>query len=73
MLRTTVASLISAFVLSSSINVSGADDPIAIFNGKDLAGWRYGKEDLAGKTRTADGRFAVQDGVIVAEDGEGTT
>lgn len=36
-----------------------------IFNGKDLTGWRAGGTDLAGKTATADGRFAVKDGVLV--------
>lgn len=37
----------------------------SIFNGKDLTGWRLGKTDLAGKTASDDGRFAVKDGVIV--------
>jgi hypothetical protein len=36
-----------------------------IFNGKDLTGWRAGQTDLAGKTATDDGRFAVKDGVLV--------
>ncbi|MFO0908036.1 MAG: DUF1080 domain-containing protein [Isosphaeraceae bacterium] len=41
---------------------------VRLFNGKDLTGWRVRqtKEDLAGKTTTADGRFAVRDGAIVA-------
>jgi hypothetical protein len=38
---------------------------VAIFNGKDLTGWRVGQADLAGKTASDDGRFAVKDGVIV--------
>jgi len=48
-----------------------ADEPAAgdgfrsLFNGKDLTGWRLGKESLDGKTATADGRFAVKDGVLV--------
>ena len=37
-----------------------------LFNGKDLSGWRYGKDALDGKTETADQRFKVLDGVIVA-------
>jgi hypothetical protein len=37
-----------------------------LFNGKDLTGWRYKKDPLDGKTDTADGRFEVKDGVIVA-------
>jgi hypothetical protein len=38
----------------------------ALFNGKDLSGWKYYKEtDLTGKTETGDKRFEVKDGVIV--------
>lgn len=36
-----------------------------LFNGQDLTGWRLGKESLDGKATTADGRFAVKDGVLV--------
>jgi hypothetical protein len=44
-----------------------ADEPgfRPLFNGRDLTGWRRGGEDLAGKTATDDGRFAVKDGVLV--------
>lgn len=43
-----------------------------LFNGKDLTGWKYGKEtDLTGKTETADKRFRVADGIIIAEEGKG--
>jgi hypothetical protein len=41
-----------------------------LFNGKDLTGWRLGKEVLDGKTETANKRFMVVDGVIVV-DGKG--
>jgi len=39
----------------------------SLFNGKDLTGWFYrgSKEDLEGKTQTADGRIKVENGVIV--------
>jgi hypothetical protein len=40
----------------------------SLFNGKDLTGWMYKptpKDDLTGKTETADGRIEVKDGVIV--------
>jgi hypothetical protein len=42
----------------------------SLFNGKDLTGWRIkgSKEDLAGKTEAADGRFQVVDGVIVVNE-----
>ena len=42
---------------------------VALFNGKDLSGWRYGKKGrtaLEGKTETPDRRFKVKDGAIVA-------
>jgi Domain of Unknown Function (DUF1080) len=49
------------------LGVVRANDPTFkdIFNGKDLTGWRLGKEDLTGKSATADGRFAAKDGVLV--------
>jgi hypothetical protein len=45
----------------------------SLFNGKDLTGWRYGKDDLAGKTATPDKRIEARDGVIVVNVGKGTT
>jgi hypothetical protein len=53
-------------------NVRAADDFkveegfTSLFNGKDLTGWRVGKEDLDGKTENANKRFQVVEGVIVA-------
>ncbi len=44
---------------------------VSLFNGKDLTGWRYYKENLEGKTSSADGRFTVVDGIIVANEGKG--
>jgi hypothetical protein len=41
-----------------------------LFNGKDLTGWRAGKDKLDGKTETANKRFQVLDGAIVI-DGKG--
>lgn len=40
---------------------------ISLFNGKDLTGWRYkgSKENLEGKTETADARVAVENGILV--------
>jgi 3-keto-disaccharide hydrolase len=45
----------------------------SLFNGKDLTGWVYkgSKEELTGKTETADKRFTVEKGVIVAQEGKG--
>ena len=55
--------LCSTFLLSAA----HAEEPgfTPLFNGKDLTGWRLGYTDLAGKTATDDGRFAVNDGVLV--------
>jgi Domain of Unknown Function (DUF1080) len=60
----------SAFALLVStclLSAAGADEPgfRLLFNGKDLTGWRVGKAELAGKTASEDGRFAVKDGVLV--------
>ena len=44
---------------------------VALFNGKDLTGWTYYKAKLDSKTETADKRFEVVDGVIVANEGKG--
>jgi hypothetical protein len=45
----------------------------SLFNGKDLSGWQYkgSKESLDGKTETADKRFTVEGGAIVANVGKG--
>lgn len=58
-----LALLVSTFLLSTA----RADEPgfKSLFNGKDLTGWRLGNAELAGKTATDDGRFAVKDGVLV--------
>jgi Domain of Unknown Function (DUF1080) len=58
------------FALLGSIfllTAARADEPgfKAVFNGRDLTGWRLGKTDLAGKTASDDGRFAVKDGALV--------
>jgi hypothetical protein len=42
----------------------------SLFNGKDLTGWRMGKDVLDGKTETPNKRFSVVDGAIVI-DGKG--
>jgi hypothetical protein len=49
---------------------------VSLFNGKHLSGWEYGavppvkkpppREKLEGKTRTSDGVFLVEDGLLVA-------
>jgi acetyl esterase/lipase len=60
----TVAVLLVSSLL---LPAARADEPgfKPLFNGKDLSGWRLGYADLAGKTATDDGRFAVKDGILV--------
>jgi len=71
------AALIGSMLLSSGPSNAGDDFKVeegyvSLFNGKDLAGWKYGKEtDLTGKTETADKRFRVEGGLIIAEEGKG--
>ncbi|MFO0864740.1 MAG: DUF1080 domain-containing protein [Gemmataceae bacterium] len=64
---------LAALMVLFAVNFAYADDDgwKVLFNGKDLSGWRYGKEDLTGKTETADKRFVVRDGVTIAEPGNG--
>ena len=42
-----------------------------LFGGKDLSGWRQGKDVLDGKTETASKKWHVTDGVIVIDGGGG--
>ncbi len=64
----TVESIVIALVVSTFLfSTARADEPgfQSLFNGKDLTGWRLGYADLAGKTASDDGRFAVKDDVLV--------
>jgi Domain of Unknown Function (DUF1080) len=58
---------LALLVATAFITAASADEPgfRPIFNGKDLTGWRVGKAELAGKTATDDGRFAVREGALV--------
>lgn len=62
--RSSLLALLGSVLLLAAAR---ADEPgfRPLFNGKDLTGWRLGKADLAGKTATEDGRFAVKDGILV--------
>ena len=66
--RRTAESIVFALLFSTFLlSAARADEPgfEPIFNGKDLTGWRLGNTELAGKTASDDGRFAVKDGVLV--------
>src|ERR1700730_17371399 len=68
------ATLLGGLVVPGNAGDDGQVEPgyRSLFNGKDLTGWKYYKEiDLTGKTETADKRFRVVEGVIVAEEGKG--
>jgi Domain of Unknown Function (DUF1080) len=56
-----------ALLAFTFLAVARADEPgfASIFNGKDLTGWRVGRDELAGKTASGDARFAVKDGMLV--------
>lgn len=41
---------------------------VSLFNGKDLTGWRFGKENLDGKTESTNKRFQVVGGAIAARE-----
>jgi hypothetical protein len=59
-------------VSTSLLTVARADEPgfEPIFNGRDLTGWRQGETDLAGRTASDDGRFVVEDGILVISGSE---
>ena len=66
--RRTAESIVFALLFSTFLlSAARADEPgfKSIFNGKDLTGWRLGNAELAGKTASDDGRFAVKDGILV--------
>ncbi|HKI18963.1 MAG TPA: family 16 glycoside hydrolase [Isosphaeraceae bacterium] len=66
--RRTAQSIVFALLFSTFLlSTARADEPgfKSMFNGKDLTGWRLGNAELAGKTASDDGRFAVKDGVLV--------
>lgn len=44
---------------------------VSLFNGKDLTGWKSGKDKLDGKTATANKKWHVTDGAIVIDGGGG--
>ncbi len=82
MQRVCVRVTLGLLAVALFIDTTPADDfkpeagYVSLFNGKDLSGWQYRvkkgeNEPLEGKTETADKRFTVKDGVIVAEVGKG--
>ena len=69
--------LVLSLLISSGPTSEAADDfkleagYTSLFNGKDLTGWKLGKEVLDGKTETASKKWHVTDGVIVIDGGGG--
>ncbi|MFQ3593797.1 MAG: DUF1080 domain-containing protein [Gemmataceae bacterium] len=62
--------LLAALTLGAQETPQSEEGFRSLFNGKDLSGWTYrgSKENLDGQTQTADGRFVVEAGVIVAKE-----
>jgi hypothetical protein len=76
MIRSPVRLLVLLAPLAlSTLALAQSPEPgyIPLFDGKDLTGWRYGKEVLQGQTETPDKRFYVSGGVLVmaAKDKDG--
>lgn len=73
LLVVTVITILIPLVANRLTAGDSGDGFISLFNGKDLSGWMYkgSQENLAGKTETADKRFAVENGAIVAREGKG--
>jgi len=65
--RAICRSVFSLVIQTLFLNAAVADEPgfRPLFNGKELTGWRQGYKDLAGKSASDDGRFAVRDGILV--------
>src|SRR5258705_327066 len=67
-LLTRLAITVTLLALALPTFPASADDELgfeSLFNGKDLTGWRFGNDVLDGKTEASDGRFKVEDGIIV--------
>jgi hypothetical protein len=70
-----VAAWLALAVLAGGAAARGDDAPadegfVSLFNGKDLSGWRVGREVLDGRLESADGRFKAHDGAIVIQGGK---
>jgi acetyl esterase/lipase len=73
--RRAAGSYVAALIASAALLPAACADEegfVSLFNGKDLTGWRLGYTDLAGKAATDDGRFAVEDGVLVVRGSKDT-
>ena len=57
---------------ASDADETTKDEPLALFNGKDLTGWGYKSgEKFDGKTESDDKRYTAKDGMIVVNPGKG--
>jgi hypothetical protein len=69
-MRTLPFLLTALLSFSLSVRVHAEDftpEPgfVSLFNGKDLTGWSYTKDDVFdGKTESSDGRYSAKDGVL---------
>lgn len=57
-------------IVAFSCYLAASSDPVMLFNGKNLDGWREASKDkasLTGKTEAFGGRFKVKDGVLAID------
>ena len=67
----TIALALMLTIFTGHILGQTAQNNHALFDGRDLTGWKIGNQSLAGKTKTPDGRFTVTNGEIVVNRGPG--
>ncbi len=63
-----LAILIAVFLLPTALAEEFTLEPgfVSLFNGKDLTGWCYTKDNVfEGKTEASDGRYSAKDGALV--------
>jgi hypothetical protein len=54
-----------AFTAFGADNFQPEPGYVSLFNGKDLTGWGYKTNDFNGETKSMDGRYTAEDGMLV--------
>jgi hypothetical protein len=71
--RTPLVLLAFSMIAAVAVRAQDAEGWVPLFNGKDLTGWGYKKDNkkFDGKTEADDGRYTAKDGMIVVNPGKG--